>query len=187
MATISKISTGAPNVYLSMHTAAALDGSTLPGGITIKAKPLMGIESNGMLCSGEELGLNEDLYPGAEVYGLLDLPKDTVPGTPIQQVVGLDDYIFDISITANRADCQSVLGIAREVAAVLNKPPPQNACHRLHGQRLCGPPPLHQCGGRRPLPALHRPLCAQHHPWRVPALDAPSAGPVRPAQHLQRR
>ena len=82
----------------------------------------MGIESNGMLCSGEELGLNEDLYPGAEVYGLLDLPKDTVPGTPIQQVVGLDDYIFDISITANRADCQSVLGIAREVAAVLNKP-----------------------------------------------------------------
>ena len=117
-----QISTGASNVYAGMHTAAALDGSTLPGGVKIKAKPLMGVESNGMLCSGEELGLNEDLYPGAEVYGLLDLPKDTVPGTPIQQVVGLDDYIFDISITANRADCQSVLGIAREVAAVLNKP-----------------------------------------------------------------
>ena len=117
-----QISTGAPNVYAGMHTAAALDGSTLPGGVKIKAKPLMGVESNGMLCSGEELGLNEDLYPGAEVYGLLDLPKDTVPGTPIQQVVGLDDYIFDISITANRADCQSVLGIAREVAAVLSKP-----------------------------------------------------------------
>lgn len=114
-----QISTGAPNVYAGMHTAAALDGSTLPGGITIKAKPLMGIESNGMLCSGEELGLNDDLYPGSEVYGLLDLPKDTVPGTPIQEVVGLNDYIFDISITANRADCQSVLGIAREVAAVL--------------------------------------------------------------------
>lgn len=111
-----QISTGASNVYAGMHTAAALDGSTLPGGVKIKAKPLMGVESNGMLCSGEELGLNEDLYPGAEVYGLLDLPKDTVPGTPIQQVVGLDDYIFDISITANRADCQSVLGIAREVA-----------------------------------------------------------------------
>ena len=117
-----QIVTGAPNVYAGMHTPAALDNSTLPGGIRIKAKPMRGIESNGMLCSGEELGLNEDLYPGAEVYGLLDLPKDTVPGTPIQQVVGLDDYIFDISITANRADCQSVLGIAREVAAVLNKP-----------------------------------------------------------------
>ena len=117
-----QISTGAPNVYVGMHTPAALDGATLPGGIKIKAKPLMGVESNGMLCSGEELGLNEDLYPGAEVYGLLDLPKDTVPGADIVPVVGLDDYIFDISITANRADCQSVLGIAREVAAVLNKP-----------------------------------------------------------------
>ena len=117
-----RISTGASNVFVGAHVPTALDGSTLPGGITIKAKPLMGIESNGMLCSGEELGLNDDLYPGSEVYGLLDLPKDTVPGTPIQEVVGLNDYIFDISITANRADCQSVLGIAREVAAVLKKP-----------------------------------------------------------------
>lgn len=117
-----QISTGAANVYVGMHTPAALDGATLPGGIKIKAKPLMGIESNGMLCSGAELGLNDDLFPGAEVYGLLDLPKDSVPGTPIQAVVGLDDYIFDISVTANRADCQSVLGIAREVAAVLGKP-----------------------------------------------------------------
>ena len=58
---------------------AALDGSTLPGGIKIKAKPLMGVESNGMLCSGEELGLNDDLYPGAEVYGLLDLPEGHRP------------------------------------------------------------------------------------------------------------
>lgn len=117
-----QIVTGAPNVYAGMHTPAALDGATLPGGITIKAKPMRGAESNGMLCSGEELGLNEDLYPGAEVYGLLDLPRDTVPGTDICQVTGLDDYIFDISITANRPDCQSVLGIAREVAAALNKP-----------------------------------------------------------------
>ena len=117
-----QISTGAPNVYVGMHTPAALDGATLPGGIHIKAKPLMGIDSNGMLCSGEELGLNDDLFPGSEVYGLLDLPKDTVPGTDIRSVVGLDEVIFDISITANRADCQSVLGIAREVAAVLGKP-----------------------------------------------------------------
>ncbi len=116
-----QIVTGAPNVYAGMHTPAALDGATLPGGITIKAKPLHGIPSDGMLCSGEELGLNEDLYPGAEVYGLMDLPKDTVPGTDIKAVVGLDDYLFDISVTANRPDCQSILGIAREVAAVLGK------------------------------------------------------------------
>ena len=116
-----QIVTGAPNVYEGMHTPAALDGSTLPGGVHINAKPLKGIPSAGMMCSGEELGLNEDLYPGAEVYGLLDLPKDTVPGTDIREVVGLNDYIFDISVTANRPDCQSVLGIAREVAAVLGK------------------------------------------------------------------
>lgn len=116
-----QIVTGAPNVYTGMHTPAALDNSTLPGGITIKAKPLKGIPSAGMLCSGEELGLNDDLYPGAEVYGLMELPKDTVPGTDIREVVGLDDYIFDINVTANRPDCQSVLGIAREVAAVLGK------------------------------------------------------------------
>ena len=116
-----QIVTGAPNVYAGMHTPAALDGSTLPGGIVIKAKPMKGIESNGMLCSGEELGLNEDLYPGAEVYGLLDLPKDTVPGTDIREVVGLNDYILDISVTANRPDCQSILGIAREVAAITGK------------------------------------------------------------------
>ena len=117
-----QICTGAPNVYVGMHTPAALDDSTLPGGVSIKAKPLRGIPSAGMLCSGDELGLNDDLYPGAEVYGLLDLPKDTVPGTPIAPVVGLDDCIFDISVTANRPDCQSVLGIAREVAALLDKP-----------------------------------------------------------------
>lgn len=118
---IKQIVTGAPNVYSGMHTPAALDGSELPGGIIIKAKPLHGIPSEGMLCSGEELGINDDLFPGAEVNGLLDLPKDTVPGTDIREVIGLNDYIFDISVTANRPDCQSILGIAREVAAVLGK------------------------------------------------------------------
>ena len=83
------------NVYVGMHTPRGpWTGATLPGGIHIKAKPLMGIESNGMLCSGEELGLNDDLFPGSEVYGLLDLPKDTVPGTDIRSVVGLDEVTF---------------------------------------------------------------------------------------------
>ena len=117
-----QISTGADNIFVGAHVPAALDNSTRPGGITIKKKKMRGVESNGMLCSGEELGLNDDLYEGAEVYGILILPEDTVPGTDICEVVGLNDYIFDISVTANRADCQSVLGIAREVAAVLGKP-----------------------------------------------------------------
>ena len=117
-----RITTGAPNIFVGAHVPAALDGSTLPGGIHIKKRMMQGFESNGMLCSGEELGLNEDLYPGAGVYGLLILPENTTPGADICPVVGLDDSIFDISITANRPDCQSILGIAREVAAVLGKP-----------------------------------------------------------------
>lgn len=117
-----RITTGAPNIFVGAHVPAALDGATLPGGIRIQKRMMQGYESNGMLCSGEELGLNDDLYPGADVYGLLILPEDTAPGAGICPLVGLDDSIFDISITANRPDCQSILGIAREVAAVLHKP-----------------------------------------------------------------
>ena len=65
-----RITTGAPNIFVGAHVPAALDGSTLPGGIHIKKRMMQGFESNGMLCSGEELGLNDDLYPGADVYGL---------------------------------------------------------------------------------------------------------------------
>ncbi len=129
-----QIVTGAPNVYVGMKTPCALDGSTVvesnpamleknPDGIKkIKKGKLRGVESFGMLCSGEELGINDDFYPGAEVNGLLDLAKDAPVGEDIKKIVGLDDWIFDISITANRPDCQCILGIAREVAAVLNKP-----------------------------------------------------------------
>ncbi len=129
-----QIVTGAPNVYVGMKTPCALDGSTVaesdpaaleknPDGIKkIKKGKLRGVESFGMLCSGEELGINDDFYPGAEVNGLLDLEKDAPIGADIKSIVGLDDWIFDISITANRPDCQCILGIAREVAAVLKKP-----------------------------------------------------------------
>ncbi len=129
-----QIVTGASNVYVGMKTPCALDGSTVvesnpamleknPDGVKkIKKGKLRGVESFGMLCSGEELGINDDYYMGAEVDGLLDLAKDTPVGEDIKKVVGLDDWIFDISVTANRPDCQCILGIAREVAAVLNKP-----------------------------------------------------------------
>lgn len=129
-----QIVTGAPNVYVGMRTPVALDNSTVcetnpamleknPDGVKkIKKGKLRGVESCGMLCSGEELGINEDFYKGADVYGLLDLGKDAPIGEDVRKIVGLDDYIFDIALTANRPDCQSVLGIAREVAAVLKKP-----------------------------------------------------------------
>ena len=129
-----QIVTGAPNVYVGMKTPCALDGSTVcetnpqmleknPDGVKkIKKGKLRGVESFGMLCSGEELGINDDFYKGADVNGLLDLQKDAPVGEDIKKIVGLDDYIFDISITANRPDCQCILGIAREVSAVLKQP-----------------------------------------------------------------
>ncbi len=123
-----QIVTGAPNVYVGMKAPCALDGSTVvdpvnPDGVKkIKKGKLRGVESFGMLCSGEELGVNDDFYAGAEVNGLLDLDKAEPVGKDIKSVVGLDDWIFDISITANRPDCQCIVGIAREVAAVLKKP-----------------------------------------------------------------
>ena len=129
-----QIVTGADNVYEGMKTPCALDNSTVvesdprvleknPEAVKkIKKGKLRGVESFGMLCSGEELGINDDYYVGAEYNGLLDLQKDAPVGEDIRKIVGLHDWIFDISITANRPDCQCILGIAREVAAVLGKP-----------------------------------------------------------------
>lgn len=102
--------------------ATAKDHVTVEGVMEIKQGKLRGYDSFGMLCSGVEIGLTEDLYPGAGYNGLLVLPDDAVPGTDVKPIVGLDDWIFDIAITANRPDCQSIYGIAREVAAVLGKP-----------------------------------------------------------------
>jgi len=116
------ILTGADNVFEGAHVPAALVGAVLPGGFKIKERKMVGMMSYGMLCSGDELGVLPGWYPGADYNGLLILADDTVAGTPIVDVLGLDDYIFDISITANRPDCQSILGIAREVAAFLKKP-----------------------------------------------------------------
>ncbi len=116
------ILTGADNVFAGAKVPAALVGAKLPGGMEIAPRKMQGMMSYGMLCSGGELGIDDNFMPGAEVNGILILPEDTVAGTDIKQVLGLDDYLFDISITANRPDCQSVLGIAREVAAFLNKP-----------------------------------------------------------------
>lgn len=102
--------------------ATAKDHVTIEGVITIKKGKLRGIESYGMLCSGVEIGVNGDMFDGADYNGLLILPDTWTNGADIKPLLGFDDYIFDISITANRPDCQSILGIAREVAAVLGKP-----------------------------------------------------------------
>lgn len=101
--------------------ATAKDHKTVEGVMTIGKGKLRGYESFGMLCSGVELGVSEDMYPGAGYNGLLVLPEDAVVGADVKPILGLDDWIFDIAITANRPDCQSIVGIAREIAAVLEK------------------------------------------------------------------
>ena len=101
--------------------ATAKDHKTIEGVMTIGKGKLRGYESCGMLCSGVELGVTEDMYPGAGYNGLLVLPEDAPVGADVKPILGLDDWIFDIAITANRPDCQSIVGIAREVAAVLEK------------------------------------------------------------------
>ena len=100
----------------------AKDHVTVLGTTTIRKGKLRGYDSDGMLCSGTELGLTEDMYPGAGYNGLLVLPDDVPAGEDVKPIVGLDDWIYDISITANRPDAMSILGISREIAAALGKP-----------------------------------------------------------------
>ncbi len=122
---VKQICTAATNVYAGAKVPCALDGATVlhEGGIQkIKSGKLRGVASEGMFCSGEELGINDDFYEGAEFNGILILDDGAKEGEDIRPIVGIDDYIFDISVTANRPDCQSILGIAREISVVLKTP-----------------------------------------------------------------
>ncbi len=116
------ILTGADNVFVGAKVPAALVGAKLPCGLDIQPRKMVDMMSYGMLCSGEEMCLDANWYPGADVNGIMILAEDAPLGMEMKEYLELDDYLFDIAITANRPDCQSVIGIAREVAAFLNKP-----------------------------------------------------------------
>ncbi|MDR1462893.1 MAG: phenylalanine--tRNA ligase subunit beta [Azoarcus sp.] len=103
---------GAPNAAAGMKVPCAKVGAKLPGGFAIKAAKLRGVESFGMLCSARELGLSDDHA------GLLALPEDAPIGADIRAYLDLDDSCFEIKLTPNRADCLSLTGVAREVAAL---------------------------------------------------------------------
>jgi phenylalanyl-tRNA synthetase beta chain len=103
---------GAPNVAVGLRVPCALPGAKLPGDFTIKVAKVRGIESSGMLCSAKELGIAE------EASGLLVLPADAPVGQSIRQYLDLDDQLFTLKLTPNRADCLSLTGVAREVAAI---------------------------------------------------------------------
>ena len=104
---------GAPNVKAGIKVPCSLPGAVLPGNFKIKPTKMRGVESNGMLCSAKELGLPDD-----GVDGLHILPDDAPVGANIRDYLDLDDTLFTLKITPNRADCLSIKGIAREVAAL---------------------------------------------------------------------
>ena len=127
----TQIVTGAPNVFEGAKVPVVLaggrvagghDGKMTPGGIKIKKGKLRGVESNGMMCSIEELGSSRDMYPDAPENGLYILPEDAPIGEDAIAYLGLDDVVVEYEITSNRVDCFSVLGIAREAAATFDKP-----------------------------------------------------------------
>jgi phenylalanyl-tRNA synthetase beta chain len=106
---------GAANARAGLKSALAVVGAKLPGDLNIKTAKLRGVESQGMLASAKELGL-------AEVSaGILELPDDAPVGKPLREYLGLDDFVLDLAITPNRGDAMSILGIAREVAALTGK------------------------------------------------------------------
>ena len=111
---------GAPNVKEGILVPVALVGAKLPGGHEIKKGKLRGVESNGMLCSGPEIGVPVELYPSVGDAGLLIFNEDYPLGTDVRTIFGLDDYVADFEILANRPDCLCAWGIARETAAALN-------------------------------------------------------------------
>lgn len=112
---IVQVVCGAPNVEEGCLTPMALPGAELPGGITVKESKLRGEKSSGILLAEDELGLTDDHS------GIMILPADLEIGVPIVKALDLDDWALDISLTPNRPDCASVIGVAREVAALTGK------------------------------------------------------------------
>ena len=122
---------GAPNVQEGMQAPVATIGTALPNGLTIKRAKLRGTESHGMLCSEKELGLSDD------AAGLMELPADFAAGTPLAEALGLDDVVMQLEITPNRADCLSLIGVAREIRADTGNPLKlPNAKGLSYGERI---------------------------------------------------
>lgn len=127
---VVQIVTGATNVFEGARIPVVLaggrvagshDGTMVEGGIKIKKGKLRGVESDGMMCSIEELGSTRDYYPAAAEDGIYILPEDAPIGESAITYLGRDDVVFEFEITSNRVDCYSVLGIAREAAATFGK------------------------------------------------------------------
>ncbi|MCH5151207.1 MAG: phenylalanine--tRNA ligase subunit beta [Clostridiales bacterium] len=118
---IIPIVTNDHHVKVGDKVPVALHNANLANGLHITKGKMRGEESWGMFCGSEELGINGDMYPNADSDGVLVLLETAVVGADIRSEVGIDDYVLDVGVTANRQDCNSVLGLAREVAVALGK------------------------------------------------------------------
>lgn len=116
---ITQIVTAATNIKVNDLVPVSLPGANLANGIHIEKSKLRGIESCGMFCSVEELGVTD--YDG-ETNGIMILDSNLKLGMPIEEALMMNDVIFDINVTANRPDCMSIVGIAREICALTGKP-----------------------------------------------------------------
>lgn len=113
---------GAANVDAGQKVPVAMVGAKLPGGLNIKRAKLRGVESQGMICSAKELGLNDKLLPKDQQEGILVLPAQLQPGLAIGEVLGIDDEVLELDLTPNRSDCLSMLGVAYEAGALTGRP-----------------------------------------------------------------
>jgi phenylalanyl-tRNA synthetase beta chain len=118
---ISQIVCGAPNVAQGQKVAVAVPGAVLPGNFKIKKAKLRGEESMGMICSLEELGVDTKLVPKEYQKGIFVMPNDADTGSDALDYLNLHDHVLELGLTPNRADCLNVLGVAYEVAALLNE------------------------------------------------------------------
>lgn len=113
---------GAPNVAEGQKVAVAKPGAVLPGNFKIKKVKLRGVESNGMICSLQELGVKEKFIPQEFVDGIFVFQEEVEVGTDVTSLLNLNDAVLELDVLANRADALSMLGIAYEVAAILDQP-----------------------------------------------------------------
>ncbi|MBH0163381.1 phenylalanine--tRNA ligase subunit beta [Fictibacillus sp. 7GRE50] len=118
---VSQIVCGAPNVAQGQKVAVAVPGAVLPGNFKIKKAKLRGEESHGMICSLTELGVDTKLVPKEYSTGIFVMPSDAEPGSDALEYLNLNDHVLELGLTPNRADCLNVIGVANEVAAILEQ------------------------------------------------------------------
>ena len=133
---ILNIVCGAPNARKGLKVIVAQDGAKLPE-TTIKRGVIRGQESNGMLCSLEEIGVENKFLTQKDKEGIAELGEDAIPGEDPIKYLGLDDEVIDFELTANRGDLLSILGMAYEIGAIYDKPvKPVNISHKEDGEDI---------------------------------------------------